>query len=89
MAAGKPVVATDVGGIGEAVVHQKTGLLIQPGSVESLENGLSALIDDAVLREAMGEAGRRRMEKVYSLEKQVEAFEQLLASKLPVHWQNQ
>jgi glycosyltransferase involved in cell wall biosynthesis len=88
MAVGKPVVATDVGGIGEAVVHQETGLLIRPGSVESLEKGLSALIDDASLRKAMGEAGRLRMEEVFSLEKQVQAFERLLASKMPLYWKN-
>jgi glycosyltransferase involved in cell wall biosynthesis len=88
MAVGKPVVATDVGGIGEAVVHQKTGLLINPGSVESLETGLSTLIEDAALRVAMGEAGRYRMEEVYSLDKQVESFEQLLSSKMPEYWQN-
>jgi glycosyltransferase involved in cell wall biosynthesis len=81
MAVGKPVVATAVGGIPEAVVHNETGILIEPGSSDSLETALEKLINTKALREEMGASGRRRMENVYSLEKQIEAFETLLSSK--------
>ena len=82
MAVGKPVVATRVGGIPEAVVHNQTGLLIEPGSVESLQKALEKLAEDKGTRLSMGDAGRRRMEKVYSLETQIESFESLLSSKM-------
>lgn len=82
MAVNKPVVATTVGGIPEAVVHNESGFLIKPGSSEALEKALLKLVDNKVLRETMGDAGRKRMETVFSLEKQVMAFEQLLGSKV-------
>jgi glycosyltransferase involved in cell wall biosynthesis len=58
MAAGKPVVATDVGGVPELVCHGKTGLLARPNDPEGLAEALIKLIEDEQLRKQMGSAGR-------------------------------
>jgi len=58
MRAGLPVIATDVGGVPEAVVQEKTGLLVAPGDVAGLRAALAALIADPDRRRRLGEAGR-------------------------------
>jgi glycosyltransferase involved in cell wall biosynthesis len=65
MRAGLPVIASDVGGISEEVVHGRTGLLVRPGSVEQLSAGLKGLIEHNALRRRMGRAGRRRFERTF------------------------
>src|ERR1700735_1448722 len=59
MRAGLPVVATNVGGIAESVLHEETGLLVRRGDVASMRDALARLIAAPALRVAMGTAGRR------------------------------
>lgn len=66
MAAGLPVVASAVGGIPEAVVHETTGLLVTPNSSESLAEGLSRVLADSELRRKMAIAARERALKCFS-----------------------
>lgn len=66
MAAGLPVVATDVGGNAEAVEQEKTGLVVPPENVEALAGALLLLCEDASKREAYGQAGRRAAEERFS-----------------------
>ncbi len=54
MASGMPVVATDVGDIGRVLKHQETGLVVTPGSVDSLTEALRVMRDDETLRENDG-----------------------------------
>ena len=61
MAFGRPVVAGDVGGLRDLVVHEETGLLVPPGDVEALRASLQRLLGDADLRRRFGEAGRARI----------------------------
>lgn len=61
MAAGLPVVAGRAGALAETVEHDRTGLLVERGSVEALTEALDALLADPARRRAMGEAGRRRV----------------------------
>ena len=61
MAYGRPVVAGDVGGLRDLVVHEETGLLVPPGNVEALRAALQRLLGDADLRRRFGEAGRARI----------------------------
>lgn len=49
----KPVVATNVGGLGEMVDDQKTGLLVPPKDVDALANAIIALLNNEVKREEM------------------------------------
>ena len=57
MAAGRPVVATAVGGIPDAVVHGETGLLVPPRAPEQLAEALATLLESPALREQFGAAG--------------------------------
>jgi glycosyltransferase involved in cell wall biosynthesis len=61
MAHGRPVVAGDVGGLRDLVVHEETGLLVPPGDVGALRAALLRLLSDPGLRRQFGEAGRARI----------------------------
>jgi glycosyltransferase involved in cell wall biosynthesis len=58
MAAARPVVATAVGGIPDAVRHGETGLLVRPGDADGLAAAIGALLEDPARAAALGEAGR-------------------------------
>ncbi len=66
MAHGRPVVATAVGGLVEAVVDGETGLLVPPGDVAALRVALERLLGDPDLRARLGAAGRERARERYS-----------------------
>jgi glycosyltransferase involved in cell wall biosynthesis len=66
MASGKPLVATDMPGCREAVVHGETGFLVPPGDPAALAAALERLIGDADLRARFGAAARRRAEENFS-----------------------
>ncbi len=68
MALRKPIVSTAVGGIPEMVVDGETGFVVPPGDVDALTARLDALLGDHERRRVMGEAGRRRMETVFTLD---------------------
>jgi glycosyltransferase involved in cell wall biosynthesis len=60
LAHGRPVVASAVGGLVDAVEDGVTGLLVPPGDVAALRAALERLVGDAQLRRRLGEAGRER-----------------------------
>ncbi len=66
MACGLPVVATAVGGMREVVVGGGTGLLCQAAKPDELAAAILRLLEDRPLAAAMGTAGRRRAEELYS-----------------------
>lgn len=66
LASGVPVVASDVGGIGEVVIPDRTGLLIEAGSSEQLAKAVNRLLDDESLRTAMSKAGRELVSTQYT-----------------------
>ena len=72
MRAGLPVVATDVGGVAEAVVDGETGYLVPVGDYDLLRKRINALVEDQLLRKHMGDKGRERFLKHFTLEKMVE-----------------
>lgn len=59
LAAGKAVVATNVGGVSEVVIHGKTGFLVPPGSQELLTKAILVLYHNRTLAEWMGNNGRQ------------------------------
>jgi glycosyltransferase involved in cell wall biosynthesis len=67
MAAGLPVVASDVGGVAELVADGATGLLVPAGEPAALARALARLLDDRALRERMGAAGRARARDRFDL----------------------
>lgn len=77
MASSKPVIATAVGGIPEAVVEGETGLLIPPSNTTAIMDAIRSLLSDHKAALRMGEAGRRRVEENFSLQKEVSSFEHL------------
>ncbi|MEW4567446.1 glycosyltransferase family 4 protein [Tautonia sp. JC769] len=58
---GKPVVAAAAGGVAEVVEHDRTGVLVPFGQVETLSSALEWLIDQPETARRLGEAGRRRV----------------------------
>lgn len=71
MAAGLPVVATEVGGTGEAVVPGETGWLVPPGRPEELAAAIRRLIGSPEEARRMGAAGRRRAEARFSVDREL------------------
>jgi glycosyltransferase involved in cell wall biosynthesis len=66
MAAGRPVVASRVGGITETVMDGKTGFLVPPGDPQALSEALARLVEDDELRARMGHNGRERVAADFS-----------------------
>lgn len=77
MAAGKPVVATQVGGNAELIVDGETGYLVPPMNPSALAAHILALLGDDSLRHRLGDAGRRRVAEAFSLQQMVKSYEQL------------
>jgi glycosyltransferase involved in cell wall biosynthesis len=75
MRAGLPVVAADVGGVREAVVHGETGLLFPRGDAGALRRCLELLIASPAERVRLGAAGRARWEKEFTLERMLKETE--------------
>lgn len=85
MAAGKPVVATTVGGVPELVLHGETGILVPPQDPDALARAILDLFRDPVKARTMGEAGRERVQVHFRiasmLEKTERLYHELLATK--------
>jgi glycosyltransferase involved in cell wall biosynthesis len=77
MAAGRPVVASNVGPIPEIVVDGVTGLLVPPGDAAALAEALVRLLRDPELAAAHGRAGRARVERELRLDTMVRRTEAL------------
>ena len=72
MAAGKPVVATRVGGASEAIVEGETGFLVESDDDAKLAERLIYLLENPEKAEKMGKMGRKIAEEKFSLEAQLE-----------------
>lgn len=77
MAAGRAVVATNVGGASEAIVEGETGHLVNAGDDRAMAERLIALLRDPEKRRAMGLNGRRRVEERFSTENRLRATTEL------------
>ena len=77
MASGKPVVATDSGGTPEIVKDDETGFLFSAADSEGLSKKIAILAADKGLAKMMGEAGRRRVEENFSIEKNVSEIQKI------------
>jgi glycosyltransferase involved in cell wall biosynthesis len=75
MAAGRPVVATDVGGVRELVVPGETGLLVPCGEPAALAEAIRFYRQDASRARRAGEAGGRRAASQFALESMVARYE--------------
>lgn len=68
MAARLPVVAYEIGGVGEAVVQGETGFFRSFGDIDGLAKDLGQLLEDQLLRNTFGNAGYLRVQKFYTAE---------------------
>lgn len=75
MAAGRAVVATRVGGTPEIVVHNETGLIVEPRDRDGLASAILAIASDPARREAMARRARALALQNWSVQKMVRQFE--------------
>ncbi len=85
LAAGRPVVATRVGGVPDVIRDGEDGFLVDPGDVDALADRLGRLAANGELAQRMGEAGRARVLERYSVSRLVsdvdDLYRRLLAEK--------
>ncbi len=79
MAAGKPVIATDAGGIPEIVTHGQTGQLVPPGNVDQLAEAICQLLSHPEETVAMARRGRQRVAERFTIERTVQDVEAVYA----------
>lgn len=77
MAAGKPVIATEVGGVPEAITHRESGILVPAKDIESMSMALVDLVRDVDLQERLRTAARMHVEQNYSVEKYVARLDEI------------
>ena len=77
MAAGKPVIATEVGGVPELVIHGETGMLVPHKDSDALACAIADLLKNRLKARRMGETGRIRAEEHFSIQKMIEKTESL------------
>jgi glycosyltransferase involved in cell wall biosynthesis len=82
LAAGRPVVATRVGGVPDVVEDGRDGFLVDPGATDELADRLARLARDPQLRERMGRAGRERVLPRYAVDRLVDDVDRLYGALL-------
>jgi glycosyltransferase involved in cell wall biosynthesis len=66
MSTARAIVASDIGGIGEAVLDGEDGLLVPPGDSRSLAQAMNDLLDEPERRARMGSAAQHKMERLFN-----------------------
>ena len=84
MASYIPIVAFEISSNPEIVEHNKTGYLISSFDMKAMTEKIVQLIDDEKLRAKLGEAGRKRVEKHFSIESTQRNLEKLLTDYTPL-----
>ncbi|MBN1105223.1 MAG: glycosyltransferase family 4 protein [Deltaproteobacteria bacterium] len=72
MVLGKPCIGARIGGMPEVIENEKTGLLFDPGSLESLRSAMAWLSENRELRERYGRAGMQKVREMFAVEVQAE-----------------
>jgi len=72
-----PVVATDVGSVGESIIDGQTGFLIQSEDVQAMADRVSKLLAAPERRRSMGKSGRQLVLKTGSLDSMVDGYQQM------------
>jgi glycosyltransferase involved in cell wall biosynthesis len=82
MERGRPVIASDVGGLPEIVADGETGFVVPAGDAEALADAMVALASDLLRAAAMGEAGRVRALEMFTQERSTAGIEALYLREL-------
>lgn len=77
MAVSRPVVVTNVGGNSEVVIEGETGILIPPKDSEKMAQAIIKILQNPNLAKKMGEAGRKRVEDKFTLDRMVNRYESI------------
>jgi len=88
LAAGRPVIASATGGVGDWLEHGVSGLLVKPGDVQDLARALNQLLADPQRQRAMGIAGREAVNARFSPERHVAAVLEAYG-EARARWQSQ
>jgi glycosyltransferase involved in cell wall biosynthesis len=80
MAAGRPVMATRVGGVAEVVADGQTGLLAPAGDDAALAEHILHLADDPARRDQIGQSGRQRADNLFSECRMHDAYRRIYAA---------
>jgi glycosyltransferase involved in cell wall biosynthesis len=83
LAAGVPVVSTDVGGVGDVVASDQFGFLTPSGNPDALAAAVSVLLPDPGRRRAMGKLGRTSIMERYGIDRLLDDIETLYRELLP------
>ena len=75
-----PVVASDVGSVGETVIDDRTGRLFASEDLDAMSRAIEQLLGDPALRRRMGQAGRDLVLRTGSLESMVAGYQNLASS---------
>ena len=82
--AGRPAIVSDHGGYAETVVHERTGLLVDPFDVEQMASAIARLCSEAELRERLGRQARERYQKEFTVAKFVDRWQALIDRRWPL-----
>lgn len=77
MAAGKPIVATEVGENKHVLIHGQSGFLSRPGDIKATAGYLEGLLNDADLRNSMGQNAKKVFERDFTVDLMARRYEQL------------
>jgi glycosyltransferase involved in cell wall biosynthesis len=83
MAAGKPIVTTDVDGNCEVIGDNEAGIAVESRDPVGLSAALIRMIEDPELRERMGRTGEKRAEELFSLKAMIANYQELYENCLP------
>jgi len=84
MAARKPVVAFDINSSAEIVEDKKSGLLVEKGNVDELFQAIKKIADNAGYAQMLGDAGRHRVEKIFTFSHSLDEVEETLIQEMTV-----
>lgn len=85
MTCGRPIIASNVGGIPLLVKHGKNGFLVNPGDIRALETFIKVLRGDPDLGRKMGTNGRRMVEEQFTADKMIDRTLKVYDSLLQLH----
>ena len=77
MAAGKPVIASAIGGNNEVILHGENGLLVPKADPAALAAAIRAVLSDGALAGRLAEGGKSRVQRDFSVEAMVESVSQV------------
>ena len=77
-ASGLPIISTRHAGIKEAVLHGKTGFLVEEGDWKSMGDYMTQLVQDPILCGQMGRNAREHMEENYEMDKLLQTLKEIL-----------